>query len=149
MTDTPRLLTPAAKLPPLDGQVVLVTGAASGLGRCIGAVLGEAGARVVLADLAAGKVQSWTNELTDRGIRAQALELDVGDAQAVERAIATIQERFGRLDVETVGDEQITGALLEQVGGGEEGGVLLGGRRGCQRPARGLRPPSQFGDGRG
>jgi NAD(P)-dependent dehydrogenase (short-subunit alcohol dehydrogenase family) len=98
MTDTPRLLTPAAKLPPLDGHVILVSGAASGLGRCIGAVLGEAGARVVLADLAAGKVQSWTNELSDRGIRALALELDVGDAAAVERTITMIQERFGRLD---------------------------------------------------
>jgi NAD(P)-dependent dehydrogenase (short-subunit alcohol dehydrogenase family) len=98
MTETPRLLTPAAKVPPLEGQVILITGAASGLGRCVGAVLGEAGARVVLADLALPKAQSWTNELTERGIRAQALELDVGDAKAVERAIALVQERFGRLD---------------------------------------------------
>jgi NAD(P)-dependent dehydrogenase (short-subunit alcohol dehydrogenase family) len=95
--DTPRLLQPVAH-PSLAGSVIIVSGAGSGLGHCIAGLLAEAGAVTVLADVAAARTQAWTHELVERGLRAHALTLDVGDAQAVERGVAQVLERFGRID---------------------------------------------------
>ena len=98
MSDVARLFQPTSATVPLEGQVILVTGGAGGLGRCIGALLGESGARVALADLTLERAQSAASELAERGIRGLALALDVGDPVAVARAMDDVQERFGRLD---------------------------------------------------
>ena len=98
MSDVARLFQPTSANVPLEGQVILVTGGAGGLGRCIGALLGESGARVALADLTLDRAQSAASELAERGIRGFGLALDVGDPAAVERALNDVQERFGRLD---------------------------------------------------
>lgn len=79
--------------PPLAGEVALVTGAASGMGRaCARAMLGE-GAAVVGVDVAA------TIETAFEGPAWAGLQVDVTDRQALARALEVTTERFGGLDV--------------------------------------------------
>ena len=82
----------------LDGKVVLVTGGSRGLGAALGRVLGGAGARVVLADVALERAREQALELTGLDIDAFALPLDVGDEEQVRGAMATLRDRCGRLD---------------------------------------------------
>lgn len=96
---------PAAAIAPsasaddmLRGKCFIITGGSRGLGACTAQVLGEAGARVVLADIALERAQDRAAVLTERGIEAIALPLDVGDEEQVQQVIAAVRERFGQLD---------------------------------------------------
>lgn len=70
----------------IDGQVAIVTGAASGLGRATAAALADAGATVALIDLDAAGVESAAS-----AVRGQAFALDVTDGDAVEAAMPAIE----------------------------------------------------------
>ncbi|MEW6707235.1 MAG: SDR family oxidoreductase [Pseudomonadota bacterium] len=85
--------------PTLKGKTVIITGGARGLGAAIAETLGEAGARLVIADMATDLATQRTNALVERGIEATWVPLDVGDERQVERTVAQVRERFGRLDV--------------------------------------------------
>ena len=83
----------------LDGQVALVTGGASGLGAAIAAGLGQAGARVVIADLDLQAAQAYAAVLTELAEPPVALPVDVTRRESVDTLVATVVERFGRIDV--------------------------------------------------
>ncbi|QKX17577.1 SDR family oxidoreductase [Microbulbifer sp. YPW1] len=80
----------------LEQKVVVVTGAAAGIGWGIAQVCAEAGATVVLADIndASNRVET----LKDRGFDSAYMPLNVGDAAAIEPFIAAVVTRFGRID---------------------------------------------------
>jgi 3-oxoacyl-[acyl-carrier protein] reductase len=80
----------------LDGKVVLVTGAARGLGRQYCETLAEAGAAVVGVDLS--DCADTVGSVTDSGGSALGLVVDVTDAQSCRDGVARALERFGRLD---------------------------------------------------
>lgn len=80
----------------VDGKVVVVTGAASGLGRASAALLAQEGARVVLTDVNAGKGAEAAAEI---GGEAVFMTHDVTSEDDWRRVIADTVERFGRLDV--------------------------------------------------
>jgi len=95
----------------LSGRVVLITGAARGIGRATAAAVARQGGDVVALDIATpieGYIQSVgtseqlreTVELVESiGTSGIAVEADVRDTQAVEAAVARAVAEFGRLDV--------------------------------------------------
>lgn len=83
----------------LENKVAFITGAASGIGAGTARRFAEAGAKVALADVQAEEGERVVREIESQGGEAIYLECDVKDAGAVEQAIATTVERFGKLDI--------------------------------------------------
>jgi NAD(P)-dependent dehydrogenase (short-subunit alcohol dehydrogenase family) len=83
----------------LSGRVAWVTGASRGLGRAAATALAEAGATVALTARSAGDLAEVEKELLARGADAYAVPGSVAVAGDVDRAVATVLERSGRLDI--------------------------------------------------
>ncbi len=98
-------------LPFTPGKVVLITGAALGLGRATARLLAPAGARLVLADRDGEGVRRAAEEL-GIGENAVGLAVDVLDWDQVQWMVQETVRRFGRLD-----------ALVNTVGGSSGHGV--------------------------
>jgi 3-oxoacyl-[acyl-carrier protein] reductase len=81
------------------GSTVLITGAASGMGRATAEVFAAEGAHVALTDIAAESVREVADDLVHRGLSAEAWTLDVADAAAIQTVVAQVAERFGGLDI--------------------------------------------------
>ena len=98
----------------LDGRVVLVTGASSGLGTHFARLLADAGARVAVAARRADKLQAVVDTIVAAGGQARALSLDVSDAASV-RACFDALASWGAPDV-VVNNAgvTVTRPLLEQ-----------------------------------
>jgi 3-oxoacyl-[acyl-carrier protein] reductase len=84
---------------PLEGSVVLVTGAANGLGRAFATHLAANGAIVAATDIADVPLQETVRRIDAAGDQAHAWTLDVSDTAAIRRVIDQIAHRLGRLDV--------------------------------------------------
>jgi 3-oxoacyl-[acyl-carrier protein] reductase len=80
----------------LEGKVVIVTGAASGIGRGIAGRFEAEGARLVLADLDREGLEETCASLEQD---AEVAVTDVSDSQAVTALVDRTIARFGRLDV--------------------------------------------------
>jgi 3alpha(or 20beta)-hydroxysteroid dehydrogenase len=80
----------------LAGKVVLVSGAARGMGEATARRFVEEGARVVLGDILEAEGEAVAKELGDA---ARFVRLDVTDGDAWRAAIAVAQEEFGGVDV--------------------------------------------------
>ncbi|HXQ48136.1 MAG TPA: SDR family NAD(P)-dependent oxidoreductase [Caulobacteraceae bacterium] len=83
----------------VSGKVVLVTGAASGMGRATAHVFAREGAKVAATDVRADDVEAVADAIRAEGGEAQAWALDVADPAAIARVIPEIAERFGGLDI--------------------------------------------------
>ena len=82
-----------------EGQVALVTGAASGLGLATAEAFAESGASVVLADVSGKEVVAAAKELTNNGFKTLGVLCDVSKDEEVEALVKKTIETFGRLDV--------------------------------------------------
>jgi 3-oxoacyl-[acyl-carrier protein] reductase len=80
------------------GKVVLVTGAASGMGRATAHVFAREGARVAATDVRAEDAEAVAAEIRAEGGEAKAWAFDVGDAATIARLVPEIAEHFGGLD---------------------------------------------------
>jgi NAD(P)-dependent dehydrogenase (short-subunit alcohol dehydrogenase family) len=83
----------------LAGQVALVTGASSGLGRRFAVLLAANGARVVATGRRMDRLEEVTREITDAGGTCLPLQLDVTDAQQLADAIATIERHLDPVQI--------------------------------------------------
>jgi NAD(P)-dependent dehydrogenase (short-subunit alcohol dehydrogenase family) len=81
-----------------EGQVALVTGAASGLGLATAIAFAESGASVVLADVNEKQVQEAAKKLADKGRKAVGVRCDVSNDADVETMVKKTVATFGRLD---------------------------------------------------
>lgn len=79
-----------------DGDVAIITGAASGIGRATATLLHSRGARVVIADIAFDAAADLAAEL---GEGALAVQVDVSDTDSVQQLIGTTVEALGGIDV--------------------------------------------------
>lgn len=83
----------------LKGLRLLVTGASGGIGRCVAEQAIRAGARVAMVARSVGPLESIVAELARDGREAIAVPADVTEASGRQRAIDTVVDRFGGLDV--------------------------------------------------
>jgi NAD(P)-dependent dehydrogenase (short-subunit alcohol dehydrogenase family) len=79
------------------GKTILITGAASGIGEGVARALAGAGAAVGIGDVQAGAADAVASCLLGSNCKAMALPFDVRDAEATNRAIASLEARFGPL----------------------------------------------------
>ncbi len=80
------------------GKVVIVTGAASGLGRADAEHLAREGAHLVLTDIDEEKGNALTDELTAAGHTALFMKQDVSDEGRWQEVIDATEKAYGRLD---------------------------------------------------
>lgn len=82
----------------LKDQVVLVSGAGSGIGRAIAVQCGRLGAKVVLCGRKVEKLEATAALLSRAGAESFARPVTIRDAEDVGRMFDEVWERFGRLD---------------------------------------------------
>lgn len=83
----------------LDGQVAIVTGAGSGIGREVAIRLGDEGAALALAGRRTEPLETTRELIEKAGGRAAARPTDVGDAEQARALVAWAEAEFGRVDV--------------------------------------------------
>lgn len=82
----------------LKNKLVVVTGAARGIGRAIALHLASKGAKLALIDLDADAMGQVVGEIEVLGSKAKAYVCNITDEPTVERTFSQIAEDFGRLD---------------------------------------------------
>lgn len=93
-----------------DGKVAVITGGGGAIGKAHATALGQRGATIVLLDFPIGpfgergtdpgeRERSAADELCQAGLNAIALTADVTSDTQVRMAVASVIERFGRIDI--------------------------------------------------
>jgi short-subunit dehydrogenase len=83
---------------PLNQQIIVITGASSGIGRSAALQLGEAGATVVLAARNEEALRDVANQIDQLGGRSLVVPTDVSDWGQVQHLAQTAVDTFGRID---------------------------------------------------
>src|SRR5687767_15051072 len=84
----------------LEGKVVVVTGASSGIGEATARAFAKEGSKVVINYLnGEERAKKIADEIAAEGGTALAIGVDVGSPQKVDFMFETIMDRFGRLDI--------------------------------------------------
>jgi NAD(P)-dependent dehydrogenase (short-subunit alcohol dehydrogenase family) len=85
-------------MPSLAGQVIIVTGASSGIGEAAARRLVRAGAKVVISARRPDRLAALAKELDPSGATVLAVAGDVTNAADREKLVAAAREKFGRID---------------------------------------------------
>lgn len=83
----------------IQGKVVVITGASSGLGEATARLLSAQGATVVLGARRVDRLQSLADELNGSGGKALPMATDVTDYDQVRKLVDAAVETYGRVDV--------------------------------------------------
>jgi gluconate 5-dehydrogenase len=91
----------------LDGRVAFVSGGGGAIGSALAVALGSAGAKVAVSDISQAGAEAAAEKVRAAGAESLALVGDITVESEADRVVASIIERFGRLDI-----------LVNAVGGG-------------------------------
>src|SRR6201995_2311683 len=83
----------------VKGLTVLVTGAASGMGRATARVFAAEGANVAVTDVSADGIKAVVDEIAASGGNAKAWRVDVADPKAIDTVVNEVAAHFGSLDI--------------------------------------------------
>ncbi|MFD7165335.1 SDR family oxidoreductase [Streptomyces violascens] len=83
----------------VEGKVVAITGASSGIGAATAVYLAEKGARLVLGARREDRLNAVVDQITAKGGSAVGVVVDVTRREDLQRLTGTAVDRFGRLDV--------------------------------------------------
>ncbi len=83
----------------LCGRVAIVTGGSKGLGRAMALGLAEAGAKLVVVSRTQSLIEETADEIIKKGGEALAVPTDVRSEEDVERMVALVAEKYGRIDI--------------------------------------------------
>src|SRR3981081_3319971 len=86
-------------IPSLAGKIALDTGASRGIGYAAALALAKAGAHVVALARTVGGLEELDDAIKAAGGTATLVPLDLKDYEGIDRLGASLNERFGRLDV--------------------------------------------------
>lgn len=101
---------------PLTGQVALITGGASGIGKATAGLFVDAGATVAILDRDGAAAKQAVSEIESAGGHATAHLVDLLDATSIPGAVADVLSAHGRIDalVNAAGISGDSGEILEQ-----------------------------------
>jgi 3-oxoacyl-[acyl-carrier protein] reductase len=83
----------------LADKVAIVTGSGRGIGRSISEALMAEGASIVINDMNEELCKATTEELTKAGGKVLGVVCNVTDSASIEKMVAQVMEKFGRIDV--------------------------------------------------
>lgn len=83
----------------LDGRIAVVTGGGQGIGAACAQALGEAGAKVVIAELVPDRAAACAELMGRQGLNVETVELDVTNSAQVDEVAAKVQRDHGRIDI--------------------------------------------------
>jgi len=99
------------------GQVVVVTGAASGIGKSAAQLIASRGATVICVDLNQAGANQCADEINKTGAKAEGATLDISNQSAVMSLISEIEKKHNKIDalVNCAGYPGPTGVLVETI----------------------------------
>ena len=83
----------------LDGKIVLLTGASSGMGKEIALLFAKEGAKVIAVARRMGKLEELSKQAADSSGELVALEGDVSKAEDIDHMVDFAMDRYGRIDI--------------------------------------------------
>ncbi len=83
----------------MEGQVALVTGAGRGIGKAIAERLSSKGVRVIVADLNLQDAEETAKEISEKGVEAKAIQVDVSSSESVKKMFEDTVNTFGGVDI--------------------------------------------------
>lgn len=103
----------------LSGKTVLIAGGAGYLGEAVCWRLAEAGARVVIADIAVERARALAAQLAGDGDRAEAVALDIADEESIRATVEQAARGRGKIDVLINATFHASGKRVEELTGAE------------------------------
>ena len=99
----------------IAGQIALITGGASGIGRATALAMAREGADIAIADINAARLQSTANEIAAIGRRVLAVECDVSSDQAIQTLAERVEADLGAVGILMNNAGVVLRGALEQI----------------------------------
>ncbi|MGB3714454.1 MAG: SDR family NAD(P)-dependent oxidoreductase [Candidatus Promineifilaceae bacterium] len=96
-------------------KIVVITGAASGIGKACAARFAEEGANIACLDISTEANEKAAGECRELGVEAMALHCDVTDPESIKTAVKATMERWGQIDTLVCSAGIYTGSPLADV----------------------------------